>query len=80
MNESNISMFRDEMLLCARLHHPAIISFYGCSWKPPHVFMVLEFAERGSLKDVIRDTNLHVTLQSPLLRMAQEVASGMHYL
>ena len=73
-------MLRDEMLLCAKLQHPAIIRFYGCSWTPPDVFIVLEFAERGSLKDLLRARDLSVTLEGVLLRMAHEIAGGMHYL
>jgi hypothetical protein len=27
--------------------------FYGCSEEPPDVFIVLEFAEQGALRDVL---------------------------
>ena len=80
MSRASMNMFRDEMLLCAKLQHPSIIRFYGCSWELPFVFIVLEFAERGSLRDLLRRKDMVVTLEGVLLRMAGEIASGMHYL
>ena len=80
MTPARMGMFRDEMVLCAKLQHPSIIRFYGCSWEPPDVFIVLEFAEQGSLRTLLHRKDLSVSLESVLLRMAGEVASGMHYL
>ena len=48
--------------------------------EPPNVFIVLEFAEQGSLNDLIKRKDMVVTLEDMTLRMAGEIASGMHYL
>ena len=29
LDEMHMTMFREEMVLCAKLHHPSIIRFYG---------------------------------------------------
>ncbi|MEO2090306.1 MAG: protein kinase, partial [Gemmataceae bacterium] len=44
------------------------------------IFIALEFAGRGSLQDLLRDKDIVVTLEGVLLRIALEVAGGMHYL
>jgi serine/threonine protein kinase len=41
---------------------------------------VLEFAEQGSIRDLLRRKDMLVTLEDMTLRMAGEIASGMHYL
>ena len=40
----------------------------------------LELAERGALRGLLQDPDLFLTLETPLLRIAEEVASGLHYL
>ena len=35
------------------MRHPNVIQLYGASLTPPHVCLVLEFAPRGSLMDLL---------------------------
>ena len=41
---------------------------------------MLEFAEQGSLRDIIAREDMVVTLEDMTLRMAGDIAGGMHYL
>ena len=72
-----------EVEVLRRLRHPHIVEFYGACTKPPHWCLVMEYAEGGTLADLLhgpnapRDTGLP-TLQ--LLQLATEIASALDYL
>ncbi len=50
--ESERSAFITELTQLSRVSHPNIIKLFGASAKPPNVYLVMEFAECGSLYKV----------------------------
>ena len=46
---SNANAFSVELHQLSRVEHPNIIGLYGASTQPPNVFLVMEYAECGSL-------------------------------
>ena len=47
--ESERSAFLVELRQLSRVAHPNIIRLFGASTQPPHVYIVMEYAECGSL-------------------------------
>ncbi|XP_055822525.1 probable serine/threonine-protein kinase SIS8 isoform X3 [Solanum dulcamara] len=49
LTEENMEDFCNEISILSRLRHPNVILFLGACTKPPHLSMVTEFMEMGSL-------------------------------
>jgi serine/threonine protein kinase len=62
------------------LRHPNIVSFVGACWGRELTCLVLEWASKGSLSDLLGDRALVLRWDEPLLRVATDVARGMAYL
>lgn len=80
VNTAELKVFRNEIMLMQRFRHPNIVQFFGACWEPPHIFMVLEYMDRGGLDSVLRDPSLTLTWREPKLHIATSVARAMVYL
>ena len=78
VTKDNVKAFRREILLTSTLRHPNIVNFVGACWSKELVCLVLEWAPRGSLADLLETPSLR--WEDPLLKMAQDVSRGMVYL
>ncbi|KAG0253798.1 hypothetical protein DFQ27_007194 [Actinomortierella ambigua] len=69
---------QEEIGLLQRLRHPHLISFYEAQEQQERVYFIVEFADKGSLADVIQSETL---LSWPTkFRLADEMARGLEYL
>ncbi|KAL6070956.1 Serine/threonine-protein kinase HT1 [Balamuthia mandrillaris] len=71
--------FRRELWLTSQMDHPNLIRFVGGSSEPPHLYLVTELVENGSLWDILHKEEFELTWELRL-QMALEIASGMKYL
>ena len=64
-----------------RVDHPNIIKLYGASTQPPYVFLVMEFAECGSLYKVLHQLKPQVPYHSGhAVSWCLQCAKGVEYL
>ena len=76
-----MKVFRDEIVMMTNLRHPNICMLMGASWDTfSNIGFVLEWAEKGSLYDVLEDKTFELSWQDPLLRMAVGIVRGLQYL
>ena len=75
-----MARFRQEIIVMSGLRHPQLALFYGATWEPPHVCLLMELFERGSVFDVLRDVSTPLSFADPLLKWAQECAAGLAFL
>jgi hypothetical protein len=80
VTEKSMKEFRHEILLTANLRHPNIVSFVGACWGRELTCLVLEWAPKGNLSQLLEDGALELKWDEPLLRLATDVARGMAYL
>ena len=81
INDANVAIFRDEISMMASLRHPNITMLIGATWDSySNIGFVIEFAERGSLWNVLQDRQSNLTWQDPLLGMALGIVRGLEYL
>jgi len=80
ISELNVRLFREEILLTAKLLHPNIVTFWGACWCRELVCLVLEWVPKGSLADMLDNKSIALRWEEPLLRVAIDVAKGMQYL
>ena len=74
---------RGEILLLAALKpHPNIIRFIGASWNaPPHISIVLEYADGGDLHTLLHDqVEKELLWTDPLLHIATGIVRGLVHL
>ena len=64
------------------MRHPNVIQLYGASLTPPHVCLVLEFAPRGSLMDLLEQEGAPSgrTKWRERLILASDIVKGLTYL
>ena len=67
-----------EILLLQNLRHPNVINFLGACLDPPNPCLILEYAEGGSLHNMLH-TCQKVPQYGTLLQLAEDVAEGMAY-
>ncbi|CAF2524438.1 unnamed protein product [Rotaria sp. Silwood2] len=70
-------MFINEALLLKRYKHKRIVNFIGVAAHCEPLMIVMEFVEKGSLSDYLKNNELRV---SQLIQMCNEIAKGMAYL
>jgi hypothetical protein len=80
VNFFTVSVFRAEILLTSTLRHPNIIGFVGACWSRELTCLILEWAPRGSLADLLKDRTLTLEWSDPLIKLARDVSRGMTYL
>ena len=76
--------FRNEVLIMNQLRHPNIIMLLGAVWSKEMVGVVLEFAERGSLSEILKkEKNVggveEWSWRNRKLQIATDVAEGMRF-
>ncbi|KAF9163693.1 hypothetical protein DFQ26_002254 [Actinomortierella ambigua] len=69
---------QEEIGLLQRLRHPHLISFYEAQEQQERVYFIVEFADKGSLADVIQSETL--LSWSTKFRLADEMTRGLEYL
>jgi serine/threonine protein kinase len=68
-----------EVITLTNLNHPHIIKVIGHCWAP-QICMVLEYMPKGTLHDMLTYKALQLSWESPLLDVAQQMASAVAYL
>jgi serine/threonine-protein kinase CTR1 len=80
-NDKALKEFVDEMDVLCRLDHPNVIAIHGACLEPKSLCYVCEFAEKGSLFDVLHHKTHQAKLTWPRrLKLAADAARGMLYL
>eukprot|EP00047_Mylnosiga_fluctuans_P020046 m.88349 g.88349 ORF g.88349 m.88349 type:complete len:1295 (-) comp8366_c0_seq2:2436-6320(-) len=74
-----IKQFSAEGRTLSSLHHVNIVRFYGTSIDDGCPLLVMEYCERGSLFNVIRDTDLYLDWPE-IHQLGSQCAMGMAYL
>lgn len=74
MSAEDYQNFLYEISMMSNLRHPNILTFLGGSLEPPNLCFVTEYAQRGSLHQVLKTTQL-TWMQR--LNMALDAAKGL---
>lgn len=69
-----------EVRYLQKLRHPRLVSYMGCCNRPPHILMLIEFMEGGSLHGLIFGKGRKVLPFIEKLRMTRQVSEGLVYL
>lgn len=78
-NPASIAEFQSEVAVLCTLKHPNILVFMGACTKPPNLMIITEFMARGTLFDVLHQSQLRITW--PMRRrFALDTCRGMRYL
>jgi hypothetical protein len=71
--------FCREVETLGSLAHPNIVKFVGVCIEPPHLCIVTEFVERGSLRNLLTDVTVSID-EKLILKMALDICKAMTYL
>eukprot|EP00252_Welwitschia_mirabilis_P027989 TRINITY_DN9886_c0_g1_i1.p1 TRINITY_DN9886_c0_g1~~TRINITY_DN9886_c0_g1_i1.p1 ORF type:complete len:856 (-),score=182.72 TRINITY_DN9886_c0_g1_i1:397-2964(-) len=78
LTRENIEDFCNEIQLLSRMRHPNVILFLGACTKPPHLSMVTEYMEMGSLYYLIHASGQGKKLSwRRRLKMLRDICRGM---
>lgn len=78
LTEENMEDFCNEISLLSRMRHPNVILFLGACTKPPHLSMVTEYMEMGSLSHLIHTSGQGKKLSwRRRLKMLRDICRGM---
>jgi hypothetical protein len=77
MSAEDYQNFLYEISMMSNLRHPNVLTFLGGSLEPPNLCFVTEYAQRGSLHQVLKTTQL-TWMQR--LNMSLDAAKGLMYL
>ncbi|KAF8378291.1 hypothetical protein HHK36_029630 [Tetracentron sinense] len=72
--------FTSEVTLLFRLRHPNIITFFAACKKPPVFCIITEYLAGGSLRKYLHQHEPHSVPLDLVLKLALDIARGMHYL
>lgn len=79
-DENMRQSFAQECSILARVaNHPNVVKFIGCCTRLPHLLLVSQFCEHGSLFDFLIVRNAQVS-HVDLVRMMKETAAGLIHL
>jgi len=81
IDRDSLMSFRNEILVMNQLRHPNIIMLLGAVWSKEMVGVVLEFADNGSLSDVLKKKKVveNWSWKEPKIQIATDIARGMSY-
>ena len=79
ITKANLERFVGEVLLLTRLFHPNLIGFVGAVLEVENIFMLMEFASRGDLRQTLQ-ANPTWTFGNHKLRVLMEITKGVEYL
>jgi serine/threonine protein kinase len=71
--------FKAEVAILAQLRHPNVVLYIGACTRPPNVFIVTEWCERGGLNDMLYDLSVPLSCYARI-DFALQTAKGMCYL
>lgn len=77
-----VKQFIEEIILMSTLRCPNVVMFLGACTRVPHLCMVLEYCEYGSLHDFLKAGARHgiKISMSLIFRFALDIARGVYYL
>ena len=73
----NFKEFRNEAVLCSRIEHPKIISFYGITIQP--FSLVMEYALHGNLYNLVDDLSIYYPWQY-IAKLASDIAEAIQFI
>ncbi|WOL20592.1 hypothetical protein Cni_G29397 [Canna indica] len=78
LTTENIEDFCNEISILSRLRHPNVILFLGACMKPPHLSLVTEYMEMGSLYYLIHTSGQKKRLSwRKRLKMLRDICRGL---
>ncbi|CAD6247449.1 unnamed protein product [Miscanthus lutarioriparius] len=78
LTTENMKDFCNEISILSRLRHPNVILFLGACMKPPHLSLVTEYMEVGSLYSLIHSKTQKTKLHSKRrLKMLRDICRGL---
>lgn len=78
-NAASVGEFQAEVAVLCTLRHPNILRFVGACTKPPNLMIITEFMARGTLFDLLHQSQARVTW--PMRKkFALDTCKGMRYL
>lgn len=78
-NAASVGEFQSEVAVLCTLRHPNILRFVGACTKPPNLMIITEFMARGTLFDLLHQSQERVTW--PMRKkFALDTCKGMRYL
>lgn len=69
----------NEIEILSKLRHPNVVLYIGASTKFPDIRIVTEWCDRGSLSDLLYDSNCILNMEL-ILKISIDIAQGMNYL
>ncbi|GMI13485.1 hypothetical protein TrLO_g4209 [Triparma laevis f. longispina] len=79
LDHSTVMHFVAEIHILSCLRHPNILECVGAVLTIPHICLVMEYAKKGSLKEILR-TSKGLSWRQEKKRMLTNICSGMNYL
>jgi len=80
MDKNLVDAFRDEVIMMSKLRHPHVLLFMGACIQPPHLSIVTEWCENGTLYDYFHNKTSQELRFEELLEISKQIAIGMNYL
>ncbi len=74
-----LEALRAEVTVLSQLRHPNVVLYLGAGTRPPSVFIVTEWCERGDLNCLLYDTAAPLSVAARV-RLALHAAQGLTYL
>nr|XP_033799297.1 guanylate cyclase 2G-like isoform X2 [Geotrypetes seraphini] len=68
-----------ELRLMRELKHENLVAFFGVCTEPPNICLVTQYCKKGSLKDVLRNSDIELDWIFKL-SFAYDIVNGMHFL
>ncbi|GMI00431.1 hypothetical protein TrVE_jg11462 [Triparma verrucosa] len=79
LDHSTVMHFVAEIHILSCLRHPNILECVGAVLTVPHICLVMEYAKKGSLKDILRSSS-GLSWRHTKKKMLTNICSGMSYL
>uniref|UniRef100_A0AAY4EZ13 Guanylate cyclase n=1 Tax=Denticeps clupeoides TaxID=299321 RepID=A0AAY4EZ13_9TELE len=74
-----IALFLELFGKLRELKHENLVQFFGVCIEPPNICLIIQYCKRGSLKDVIRNSELELDSMFKL-SFGNDIVNGMDYL